>query len=135
MKYGVIYQGHTKMVNHPKILTNGAQHRIFHIYHPHNSLKIVLKKIFTILVRPWQMISKILASFALSISITKNFNKKTMNKKYQNFETAHFNKLVFFVRKMYEDCMRPVSKPYENCMGTVWGLYEDCMRDVWGLYT
>ena len=42
-----------------------------------------------------------------------------MNKKYQNFETAYFNKLVLFVRKMYEDCMKTVSKLYENCMGTV----------------
>ena len=58
-----------------------------------------------------------------------------MNKKYQNFETAHFNKLAFFVRKMYADCMMTVSKLYENCMKTVWGLYEDCMSNVSEMYT
>ena len=65
------------------------------------------------------MISKILSSFALSITITHNFNKKKMNKKYQNFETAHFSKPVLIGRGMYGDCMKTVSKPYEDCMGNV----------------
>ena len=66
---------------------------------------------------------------------TKNFNKKTMNKNYENFKTGTFCKLAFLVRRMYADCMTTVSGLYENCMPTVWGLYEDCMSNVSEMYT